>query len=69
MWQTSPTRPVLYSGTVSIADTAIDNSNLPCGLAGATACFINHYRSNENLICTETELNCPLSEVLDAIVF
>jgi hypothetical protein len=50
---------VAYQGTVSIADTK--SSNLPrqnpCPISGATVCVLNHYGTNEQVACNQTDSN------------
>ncbi len=47
---------VAYSGTVSIAGTSESNgqSKVPCPVADASVCAINHFGSNEQLACRLT---------------
>jgi hypothetical protein len=48
---------VAYQGTVSIAGTGSSNlpSLNPCPISGATVCVLNHYGTNEPIVCRETD--------------
>ena len=49
---------VALQGTISIADTKrFNTAGNPCPIEGAKVCAVNHYGTNEQFVCRETDLN------------
>jgi hypothetical protein len=46
---------VVVSGTISIADTAQYNGQIPCPIIDARVCAFNHFGVKEELVCTTTD--------------
>ena len=48
------TSTVVYSGSVIIGGTAINNENVGCPLSEVRVCAVNHFGANEQLACNVT---------------
>ncbi len=52
------TTTVPVQGTISIAGTKqFNTAGNPCPIELAKVCAVNHYGANEQLVCTETDIN------------